>query len=354
MPSSSHHPFHMKSSRHSIELANADIFRLMDPSYHSSSSSEQAKAYIDRRGEMHDPDFHYFPVYPTGTGKSRRGRRVSDSMSRSQWRRMKTTNWRKKNRGHSSIIADSLRGDLAHRGRILCETTLSTPHPPPIRTALQHPIHHHHHHHHHHPHHRHHIPHLLPSSPLYVFGSTSSLHLSSYDDYTDPEDIDSEQGHDNGAEVVESSHHTESYSQTMKKQWLAVSLSYVEASRTFVSSTTALWRISVFAEGAFINRTDPNAIGWISKTDLKKFTTWAEFPRCHAYRGIQADANDHVQADEVGSSLSTEKIDYTVSVVHLYMNALTQHVLASPPYPFRFPWQVQKIDEAAAKMRNRT
>ncbi|KAE9406230.1 hypothetical protein BT96DRAFT_987665 [Gymnopus androsaceus JB14] len=75
----------MKPSRHCIDLANADIFRLMDPSYHPSSSSEQTKAYIDCRGEMHDPDFHYFPVYPTGTGRSRRGKRVSDPLSRSQW-----------------------------------------------------------------------------------------------------------------------------------------------------------------------------------------------------------------------------------------------------------------------------
>ncbi|KAE9406221.1 hypothetical protein BT96DRAFT_934242 [Gymnopus androsaceus JB14] len=163
----------MKLSRHSIELANADIFRLMDPSYHSSSSSEQAKAYIDRRGEMHDPDFHYFP------GKADAGGEYQILSSRSQWEEDEDDELEEKNRGHSSIIAESPRGDLAHHNPIICETTL---HPPP-------------------------------------------LDFSSYDDYTDPEDIGSEQGHDNGAEVVESSHHTESYSQTMKKQWLAVSLS---------------------------------------------------------------------------------------------------------------------------------
>ncbi|KAJ4479590.1 hypothetical protein C8J55DRAFT_489254 [Lentinula edodes] len=89
MPSNSH-PFLMKSSRHSIELANADISRLMDPSYHPSnnhgvSSTEPARVYIDRRGQMHDPDFHYFPVYEAaGKNNNKRGRRISDPWDRSK------------------------------------------------------------------------------------------------------------------------------------------------------------------------------------------------------------------------------------------------------------------------------
>ncbi|KAJ4470425.1 hypothetical protein J3R30DRAFT_3537485 [Lentinula aciculospora] len=73
---SHHNPFHIKSSRHCIELVNADISRLMDPSYHTStnygvSSTEPAKAYIDHRGQLHDPDFHYFPVYQGVRGRRR-------------------------------------------------------------------------------------------------------------------------------------------------------------------------------------------------------------------------------------------------------------------------------------------
>ncbi|KAF9462701.1 hypothetical protein BDZ94DRAFT_1260550, partial [Collybia nuda] len=46
----------------------ADISRLLDPSYSSSSSSTSSTsshhvhAYVDRFGELHDPDYRYFPV----------------------------------------------------------------------------------------------------------------------------------------------------------------------------------------------------------------------------------------------------------------------------------------------------
>ncbi|KIK60439.1 hypothetical protein GYMLUDRAFT_43754 [Collybiopsis luxurians FD-317 M1] len=85
MPSSAHH-FHIKPTRHTFEQTNAEISRLMDPSYHPHSSSlEPARAYVDHLGEMHDPDYQDFPVFPAA-GKTSRGRRRSDpSRSRPQW-----------------------------------------------------------------------------------------------------------------------------------------------------------------------------------------------------------------------------------------------------------------------------
>lgn len=54
------------SKCHSQPERAADISRLLDPSYSSSSSgsssSTHVHAYVDRHGELHDPDYRYFPV----------------------------------------------------------------------------------------------------------------------------------------------------------------------------------------------------------------------------------------------------------------------------------------------------
>ncbi|KAE9406219.1 hypothetical protein BT96DRAFT_266937 [Gymnopus androsaceus JB14] len=209
----------MKPSRHSIELANADIFRLMDPSYHS-SSSEQAKAYIDCRGEMHDPDFHYFPVYP--------GRRMSDPLSRSRWededdeleeKESRAQQYHRRQssrrpRSSQNLVRDYPIYPASTSNSYSSSTPSSYSSPPPSSpyTSVSEDKHHHHY--------------LLSKRfRRHSVGYTSSLDLSSCDDYTGSEEIDSDQGHRSGAEVFESSHHTESYSQTMKKQWLVVSLS---------------------------------------------------------------------------------------------------------------------------------
>ncbi|KAJ3993790.1 hypothetical protein F5050DRAFT_1714213 [Lentinula boryana] len=77
MPFGSRHfssPFHLKSSRHSKELENADITRLMDPSYclPYHHLSQPVTAHVDSKGQMHDPDFRNFPIF--SAGRSRRGR----------------------------------------------------------------------------------------------------------------------------------------------------------------------------------------------------------------------------------------------------------------------------------------
>jgi hypothetical protein len=55
-----HH--HHQQSKHSAARA-ADISRILDPSYSSSSaSSSNVHAYIDRNGDMHDPDYRHFPI----------------------------------------------------------------------------------------------------------------------------------------------------------------------------------------------------------------------------------------------------------------------------------------------------
>ncbi|KAJ4487569.1 hypothetical protein J3R30DRAFT_3695128 [Lentinula aciculospora] len=58
-----HSPFRSKPSNHSIEPGKADVVRLLDPSYClPHSPSEPVKAYVDSKGQMHDPDFRQFPV----------------------------------------------------------------------------------------------------------------------------------------------------------------------------------------------------------------------------------------------------------------------------------------------------
>lgn len=77
----------------------ADISRLLDPAYASGSSSSssstttpthhrhgQTRAYVDRHGDLHDPDYRDFPVLPTTartTSASRRRRPSHDARSRS-------------------------------------------------------------------------------------------------------------------------------------------------------------------------------------------------------------------------------------------------------------------------------
>lgn len=49
-------------SKHSATHA-ADISRILDPSYSSSSaSSSNVHAYVDRNGDLHDPDYRHFPI----------------------------------------------------------------------------------------------------------------------------------------------------------------------------------------------------------------------------------------------------------------------------------------------------
>ena len=56
-----------KALRHTSKMhsSRADVVQhLLDPSYYSSQSSyhHQPRVYIDRKGNMHDPDYRHFPV----------------------------------------------------------------------------------------------------------------------------------------------------------------------------------------------------------------------------------------------------------------------------------------------------
>lgn len=54
-----------------------DISRILDPSYSSSSASSYA--YVDRNGDLHDPDYRHFPIaHPPK-------RHTSHTMSRPRW-----------------------------------------------------------------------------------------------------------------------------------------------------------------------------------------------------------------------------------------------------------------------------
>ncbi|KZT70101.1 hypothetical protein DAEQUDRAFT_224066 [Daedalea quercina L-15889] len=92
-------PTHNHSSMYAPSTRAADISRLLDPAYASGSSSSsasttspthhklgQTRAYVDRHGDLHDPDYRDFPVLPaTGrtTSASRRRRTSHDARPRS-------------------------------------------------------------------------------------------------------------------------------------------------------------------------------------------------------------------------------------------------------------------------------
>ncbi|KAK0476527.1 hypothetical protein EDD18DRAFT_1215209 [Armillaria luteobubalina] len=62
----------------------AEASRLLDPSYYTSSHTYQPRVYIDRKGNMHDPDYRHFPVLsssPASTSSSPISRRAT----RPQW-----------------------------------------------------------------------------------------------------------------------------------------------------------------------------------------------------------------------------------------------------------------------------
>eukprot|EP00914_Ancora_sagittata_P010786 GHVO01021049.1.p1 GENE.GHVO01021049.1~~GHVO01021049.1.p1 ORF type:complete len:257 (+),score=0.99 GHVO01021049.1:47-772(+) len=219
------------SRRHSIEL---DISRLMDPSYHSHiHSSEPAKAYVDRRGELHDPDFQYFPVYP-GSGKSRRGRRISDSyraqededeLEQEEESQAQQYHRRRPRSAQSHTTRDSTNfySSSIPSSSSSSPSSLSSPLPStPYTSVFEEKPHHHHH--------------LLPkrfrshssgatSAPCSLgFDSSSVYEYDNSERYIDSEDVDLDLTQPE-ADRSSIGVHSESYSQSMKKQWLAVSLS---------------------------------------------------------------------------------------------------------------------------------
>ncbi|KAJ3484755.1 hypothetical protein NLI96_g5418 [Meripilus lineatus] len=79
-------------SQYSPSSRASDISRLLDPTYTSASSSSSSpespsRAYVDHRGDLHDPDYRDFPILrPTRRSKSsmtRKQRRTSGSSHRS-------------------------------------------------------------------------------------------------------------------------------------------------------------------------------------------------------------------------------------------------------------------------------
>ncbi|CAL1705418.1 unnamed protein product [Somion occarium] len=74
---------HHGSSQYSPSSRAEDISRLLDPAYSSSSSTaaSASRAYVDHRGDLHDPDYRDFPVLRSKT--THKQRRTSASSSRS-------------------------------------------------------------------------------------------------------------------------------------------------------------------------------------------------------------------------------------------------------------------------------
>ncbi|CCM02141.1 uncharacterized protein FIBRA_04218 [Fibroporia radiculosa] len=93
-------PHNHHQSQYSPATRAADISRLLDPVYASGSSSSgsstypsaphhnkrgQTRAYVDRNGDLHDPDYRDFPVYaPSARTTAGRRRRASNGMPRSR------------------------------------------------------------------------------------------------------------------------------------------------------------------------------------------------------------------------------------------------------------------------------
>ncbi|KAH9950217.1 hypothetical protein B0H21DRAFT_561782 [Amylocystis lapponica] len=88
---------HHAHSQYSPATRASDISRLLDPAYASSSSSgsgssgaspthAQTRAYVDHRGDLHDPDYRDFPVLrPTARSRQmNRHRRTSSGTARSR------------------------------------------------------------------------------------------------------------------------------------------------------------------------------------------------------------------------------------------------------------------------------
>lgn len=84
-----HHSHHLHHDRqYSPNSRQADISRLLDPAYASTSTAPGttcSRAYVDHRGDLHDPDYRDFPVLPAK-------RRVTNSQKMRQQRRSYSAN----------------------------------------------------------------------------------------------------------------------------------------------------------------------------------------------------------------------------------------------------------------------
>ncbi|KAK0211746.1 hypothetical protein IW262DRAFT_1301669 [Armillaria fumosa] len=63
----------------------AEASRLLDPSYYSSTHNYQPRVYIDRKGNMHDPDYRHFPVLSSSPASSSSSSPISRRATRPQW-----------------------------------------------------------------------------------------------------------------------------------------------------------------------------------------------------------------------------------------------------------------------------
>ncbi|KAK0482613.1 hypothetical protein IW261DRAFT_1042800 [Armillaria novae-zelandiae] len=64
----------------------AEASRLLDPSYYSSTHNSQPRVYIDRKGNMHDPDYRHFPVLSASPASSASSSSpLSRRATRPQW-----------------------------------------------------------------------------------------------------------------------------------------------------------------------------------------------------------------------------------------------------------------------------
>lgn len=89
------HPHHLPTTmkhhqQYTPSSKSADVNRLLDPSYSSASSSgssdpySQPTVYVDHRGDLHDPDFKYFPTLNTDSRRRRSTKRNSSDFYQSE------------------------------------------------------------------------------------------------------------------------------------------------------------------------------------------------------------------------------------------------------------------------------
>ena len=66
-----HRPLSPSPTMHSPSRHAADISRLLDPPYCSTSTSKGSQAYVDPYGDLHDPDYRHFPTsFPSSSSTS--------------------------------------------------------------------------------------------------------------------------------------------------------------------------------------------------------------------------------------------------------------------------------------------
>lgn len=149
LPPATHPKRNLSHRRHQAKAA--DVSRLLDPSYLSSSaSSSPTSVYADTDGNLHDPDYRYFPVVaslPRRPAWERGGEEDDDDREELEERaRLRSASPRERRRARYSAYEQSLPyarrsfeevvGEREHARRTrVCQKLRSRSHSPHFETT---------------------------------------------------------------------------------------------------------------------------------------------------------------------------------------------------------------------------